>query len=54
MKCPNCGGKLKETEGVLYGGKHAYYCILCGYKIGYINKISYESNRINDRRLGNW
>ena len=32
MKCPKCGGKLKETEGVLYGGKHAYYCILCGYK----------------------
>jgi len=32
MKCPNCGGELKETEGVAYGGKHSYYCIVCGYK----------------------
>lgn len=32
MKCPNCGRKLKEVEGVIYGGKHSYYCIVCGYK----------------------
>lgn len=41
MKCPNCGSKLKETKSVKYGGKHPYYCIVCGYKgwVGYINMI---------------
>ena len=32
MKCPKCGGKLEETPNVTYGGKHSYYCIVCGYK----------------------
>jgi len=32
MKCPKCGSKLKETNGVTYDGKHAYSCIICGYK----------------------
>ena len=32
MKCPNCGRELREVESVTYGGKHAYSCIVCGYK----------------------
>lgn len=33
MKCPNCGApNLQETQGVTYGGKKAYYCIVCGFK----------------------
>ena len=32
MKCPKCGRELEETLNVTYGGKHSYYCIVCGYK----------------------